>query len=75
MIIYIEGTNQDEDDKRNREGKEVTHSFYKKEKYILVLYLCRVYGEATVTAAAVEREEEESVVFILVRQMIQKEVV
>jgi len=34
-VIYIEGTNQDEDDKRKREGKEVTHSFYKKEKYVL----------------------------------------
>ena len=35
VIIYIKGTNQDEDDKRKREGKEVTHSFYKKKKYIL----------------------------------------
>ena len=35
VAIYIEGTNQDKDDKRNREGKEMTHSFYKKEKYIL----------------------------------------
>ena len=33
--IYIKGTNQDENDKRKREGKEVTHSSYKKEKYIL----------------------------------------
>ena len=38
VIIYIEGTNQDEGDKRKREGKEMTHSFYKKEKYIM---LCR----------------------------------
>jgi len=33
--IYIEATNQDEDDKWKREGKEVTHSCYKKERYIL----------------------------------------
>ena len=35
VIISIEGTNQDEDGKRKREGKEVIHSFYKKNKYIL----------------------------------------
>merc|ERR1712238_539882 len=35
VILYIEGTNQDKDDKRTGEGKEVTHSFFKKEKYIL----------------------------------------
>ena len=70
-MIYIKGTNQAEDDKRKREGTEVTHSFYKKEKYILscrvpnrVLYTRCTHGEATVTAAAVKREEkeEESVV-------------
>ena len=38
VIIYIEGTNQVEDDKRKREGTEVMHSFYKRKKYIL---LCR----------------------------------
>ena len=35
VILYIEGTNQDKDDNRTGEGKEVTHSFFKKEKYIL----------------------------------------
>jgi len=35
VIIYIEGTKKDKDDKRKREGKEMTHSFCKKEKYIL----------------------------------------
>ena len=35
VIIYIEGTKQDKDDKRQGEGKEVTHSFCKKETYIL----------------------------------------
>ena len=35
VILYIEGTNQDKDDKRTGEGKEVTYSFCKKKKYIL----------------------------------------
>ena len=35
VIIYIEGTKQDKDDKRQGEGKEGTHSFCKKETYIL----------------------------------------
>ena len=35
VILYIKGTNQDKDDKRTGEGKEVIHSFCKKEKYRL----------------------------------------
>ena len=35
MIIYTKGPNQDKDDKRKREGKEVAHSFYKKKKYLI----------------------------------------
>jgi len=40
VIIYIEGTNQDTDDKRKGEEKEVTHSFCKKEKYRLSCLTC-----------------------------------
>jgi len=68
LKIYIEGTNQDENDKRKREGKEVTHSFYKKGNIYCcavlgwVLYTRHTHGEATVIAAVAEREEEESVI-------------
>ena len=68
MVIYIEGTNQDEDDKQKREGKEVMHSFYKKGNIYCravpnwVLYTRRTHGEGTVIATIVKREEEESVV-------------
>ena len=71
MILYIEGTNQDKDDKRKREGKEVAHSCYRKGNIYCravpdwVLYTRRTHGEATATTSV--REEEDVVVLLSFR--------
>ena len=46
MILYIEGTNQDKDDRRMGEGKSDTFFLQKGEVYIVVPYPIRFYTHA-----------------------------